>query len=82
MMRRGILVLILAGAFGAPALADQIEPPDIPTEATRQIGRVIVCTATNADRTQRCTASCRAPQVPDCEEGDAGAAPTCRCAAP
>ena len=42
-------------------------------------GPGFVCTATNALRDQRCTASCEAGETADCIDADGGAAPSCSC---
>lgn len=42
-------------------------------------GPGFVCTATNALRDQRCTASCQPGETADCIDADGGAAPSCTC---
>ncbi len=42
-------------------------------------GPGFVCTATNALRDQRCTASCQPGETADCVDADGGAAPSCTC---
>jgi hypothetical protein len=42
-------------------------------------GPGFVCTATNALKDQRCTASCQVGETADCVDADGGAAPSCSC---
>ncbi len=82
---------VSAPAQAAQPNADPAEPPAQSDEGgagylpgaqfQRKLdgGPGFVCTATNALRDQRCTATCQAGESADCIDADGGAAPSCTC---